>query len=149
MVKEVRSPWNSTHDMPNAQRGISPGAYSNPSNSRQRADGGHLVRSPGKGGGPASVRRDSTPVVGGLRAFSSGFRLWRLCARTLVVTGTEDQLVPPGNSRILASAIPNARLETLPGLGHRAIWEAPEEMADLVSDFLTIRELSPAGLSLR
>jgi hypothetical protein len=50
MVKEVRSPWNSTRDMPNAQRGISPGAYSSPSNSRQRADGGHLVRSPGKGG---------------------------------------------------------------------------------------------------
>jgi 3-oxoadipate enol-lactonase len=84
----------------------------------------------------------------GLRAFSSGFRLWRLRARTLVVTGTEDQLVPPGNSRILASAIPDARLESLPGLGHRAIWEAPEEIADLVSDFLTIRELSPARLSL-
>jgi pimeloyl-ACP methyl ester carboxylesterase len=72
----------------------------------------------------------------GLRAFSTGFRLWQVKAKTLVVTGVEDQLVPPANSKILTRAIPHARLQCLPGLGHRAIWEAPEEMADLVIDFL-------------
>jgi hypothetical protein len=64
----VRSPWNTTGTEP--MRGHSPGAYSNPGNQRARADSGHLVRSPGKGGGPASVsRRDNatsaaTPVQG-------------------------------------------------------------------------------------
>jgi pimeloyl-ACP methyl ester carboxylesterase len=76
----------------------------------------------------------------GLRGFSSGFRLWRLRAKTLVVTGAEDQIIPPGNSRILALAIPDARLQSIPELGHRAIWEAPEEMADLVIEFLTARD---------
>jgi pimeloyl-ACP methyl ester carboxylesterase len=47
-------------------------------------------------------------------------------------------LVKPRNSAILASRIPNARLEMLADLGHRAIWEAPEEIADLIGDFLTV-----------
>jgi pimeloyl-ACP methyl ester carboxylesterase len=45
-------------------------------------------------------------------------------------------VVPPGNSRILASRIPGAQLVLIPGLGHRAIWETPEEISDLVTDFL-------------
>jgi pimeloyl-ACP methyl ester carboxylesterase len=45
--------------------------------------------------------------------------------------------VKPRNAAILASRIPNARLATLADLGHRAIWEAPEEMAELIGDFLT------------
>jgi hypothetical protein len=62
-ITTVRSPNTITSDMPHPRRGESPGCRSSPS----RADGGHLVRSPGKGGGPASVRRDSTPVIGGWR----------------------------------------------------------------------------------
>src|SRR3954447_4504154 len=61
-----------------------------------------------------------------IRAFSSGLRLPQIRAETLVATGTEDALVPPGNARILASGIRGAQLVLLPGLGHRAIWEAPE-----------------------
>jgi hypothetical protein len=60
MVREVRSPWNTTGNEP--MRGYSPGSRSSPSNA---AESGHLVRSPGKGGGPASVRRDAVPVVCG------------------------------------------------------------------------------------
>ncbi len=48
-----------------------------------------------------------------------------------------EELVKPRNSSILASRIPNSRLERLADLGHRAIWEAPEEIADLIGDFLT------------
>jgi pimeloyl-ACP methyl ester carboxylesterase len=69
-------------------------------------------------------------------SFSSALRLSRIQAETLVATGTEDSLVPPGNSRILASRIPAARLTLIPGLAHRAIWEAPEEIAELIGDFL-------------
>ena len=53
----VRSP----HSL---ERGISPGAYGSPSNTRP--DGGHIAGHVGKGGGQA-VRRDTPPVVGGQR----------------------------------------------------------------------------------
>jgi 3-oxoadipate enol-lactonase len=58
-------------------------------------------------------------------------------APTLVASGEHDMLVKPRNSSILASRIPGARLELLADLGHRAIWEAPEEIADFICDFVT------------
>jgi pimeloyl-ACP methyl ester carboxylesterase len=61
----------------------------------------------------------------------------RIGAGTLVATGGHDVLVKPRNSAILVSRIPNARLELLADLGHRAIWEAPEEIADFICDFIT------------
>jgi hypothetical protein len=36
----------------------------------------------------------------------------------MVMTGTEDVLVPPINSRKIANRVPNADLELLPGVGH-------------------------------
>lgn len=72
-----------------------------------------------------------------LQRFDTYNHLSRIIAPTLVATGAEDVLVKPRNSEILASRIPNARLELLADLGHRAIWEAPEEIADLIGDFLT------------
>jgi pimeloyl-ACP methyl ester carboxylesterase len=72
-----------------------------------------------------------------LRSFDSYSRLRRITAPTLVATGADDLLVKPRNSEILASRIRYARLELLADLGHRAIWEAPEEIADLISDFLS------------
>jgi 3-oxoadipate enol-lactonase len=72
-----------------------------------------------------------------LRKFDSYRRLPHIRATTLIATGTHDVLVKPRNSAILAARIPRARLETLADLGHRAIWEAPEEIADLIGDFLT------------
>jgi pimeloyl-ACP methyl ester carboxylesterase len=72
-----------------------------------------------------------------LRKFDRYRDLPRIEAPTLVATGEQDVLVKPRNSKILASRIPHARLELLHDLGHRAIWEAPEEIADLVGDFLT------------
>lgn len=71
-----------------------------------------------------------------LRKFDSYLDLPRIHASTLVATGADDVLVRPRNSSILAARIPNARLEMLADLGHRAIWEAPEEIADVIGDFL-------------
>jgi pimeloyl-ACP methyl ester carboxylesterase len=72
-----------------------------------------------------------------LRKFDSYRDLPSIRAPTLVATGAHDMLVKPRNSEILALRIPNSRLERLADLGHRAIWEAPEEIADLIGDFLT------------
>jgi pimeloyl-ACP methyl ester carboxylesterase len=72
-----------------------------------------------------------------LRKFNSYRDLPCINAPTLVAAGTHDILVKPRNAKILASRIPDARLELLADLGHRAIWEAPEEIADLIGDFIT------------
>jgi len=72
-----------------------------------------------------------------LRKFDSYRRLQFIRSPTLVATGTDDALVKPRNAALLAARIPNARLELLADLGHRAMWEAPEELADLTGDFLT------------
>jgi hypothetical protein len=63
MVREVKSPNSLERRDFHAQRGISPGAHSSPSNAR--SDGhiaGHLGKSASQ---PASVRRDAVPVQGG------------------------------------------------------------------------------------
>ena len=66
MPTEVRSSWSLSRDQHHPQRGISPGAYSNPSNARN--DSGHRAHLVGKGYG-APVRRDNAPpVVGGYHA---------------------------------------------------------------------------------
>jgi len=68
--------------------------------------------------------------------FSSYFRLPSIRAETLVATGTGDILVPPANSRIIHSRMSHSRLHMLPDLPHRAMWEAPEDMAHVVAAFL-------------
>jgi pimeloyl-ACP methyl ester carboxylesterase len=54
----------------------------------------------------------------------------------LVQTGTEDVLVPPGNSRILADRIPNARLIEYPGAAHGYFDEVGSKAVDDILAFL-------------
>ena len=56
--------------------------------------------------------------------------------RTLVVTGTDDRVVPSVNSRILAALIPNATLVEVPG-GHAAIVMHAGALAPRIVGFLT------------
>ncbi|MEO6575155.1 MAG: alpha/beta hydrolase [Polyangiaceae bacterium] len=49
---------------------------------------------------------------------SSGARLRTIRCPVVVVTGSDDIVVPPKNSEILARLIPHAILEILPGVGH-------------------------------
>jgi 3-oxoadipate enol-lactonase len=51
---------------------------------------------------------------------------------TLVIHGTEDQLLPVQNGRLIASRIPGAQLEIFEGVGHLFFWERPERAAQLV-----------------
>jgi 3-oxoadipate enol-lactonase len=62
-------------------------------------------------------------------------RLSRIQAPTLVVTGTEDVVVDPRNSELLAGGIPAARLERVSG-GHLFFWEDPMQFVTLVKEFL-------------
>jgi 3-oxoadipate enol-lactonase len=63
-------------------------------------------------------------------------RLHQIRARTLVITGDADLLIPPANSRVLAEHIPNAKLVTIPGGSHGFNFETPEIFNREVLDFL-------------
>jgi pimeloyl-ACP methyl ester carboxylesterase len=57
-------------------------------------------------------------------------------APTLVLTGTEDNVVDPRNADVVASRIPGARVERLDGAGHLLFWEQPDAFVRIVSEFL-------------
>jgi 3-oxoadipate enol-lactonase len=59
-------------------------------------------------------------------------RLGEIAAPTLVIHGTEDEMLPYANAELIASRIPNARLETLDGVGHMFWWEQPQRAADAI-----------------
>jgi pimeloyl-ACP methyl ester carboxylesterase len=60
-----------------------------------------------------------------------------ISAPTLVLTGTEDNVVDPGNADVVAARIPGARVERLEGAGHLFFWEQPETFVRIVSEFLS------------
>lgn len=79
----------------------------------------------------ASFDRDADRRGGGRQLaaiLASGNRtaaLTRITAPTLVVHGTADRMVAPSGGRATAKAIPGARLELIPGMGHDlppALW---------------------------
>jgi len=61
-------------------------------------------------------------------------RLPQIKAPTLVIAGDADRLIPPDNSKIIASRIPGAELVIIPNAGH-GFTEAPEATTAIL-DFL-------------
>jgi poly(3-hydroxyoctanoate) depolymerase len=61
---------------------------------------------------------------------------WSIRQPALVVTGDDDPIVPAGNSRILASLIPGARLAVIPGGGHLMLFDSPAQVLPPVTGFL-------------
>ena len=54
---------------------------------------------------------------------------------TLFVTGEEDILLPPQLVERVASQIPYALFVKIPGVGHSAYFEKPEEFNRIVLEF--------------
>lgn len=78
----------------------------------------------------AAVRHhDSTPILG------------RIAAPTLVLHGSADRVMPPGNGALLAERIPRARLRWLRGRGHMFFQEDPQLTVQLLAEHL---EVAPA-----
>ncbi|MFG1605311.1 alpha/beta fold hydrolase [Actinoplanes sp. NPDC049265] len=66
---------------------------------------------------------------------------------TLVLSADSDPIFPPPHAAALASAIPNARLQPVPGLGHMMLAvNQPDHVADLILTHLTANS-SVRGLS--
>jgi len=57
---------------------------------------------------------------------------------TLVIHGTEDELLPVQNGRLIASRIPGSQLEIFDGVGHLFFWERPDRSAELVREHAAV-----------
>jgi pimeloyl-ACP methyl ester carboxylesterase len=75
---------------------------------------------------------------------------WRACAEfdqresitrvespAWVIAGTEDRMLPIAFANFLAGRLPAARLQMIPGAGHMAILEQPDQVAHGLQQFLT------------
>lgn len=63
-------------------------------------------------------------------------RLDHLMDPTLVITGTEDGIIPPEHSLELVEEIPESWLVRIPLGGHYLMYQFPERMAEVVAVFL-------------
>lgn len=63
-------------------------------------------------------------------------RLDRISAPCLFLTGERDTAVPPRVSERAAARMPQCEVTQLPGLGHLAHEEAPQQVASLISTYL-------------
>ncbi|NNF53596.1 MAG: alpha/beta fold hydrolase [Acidimicrobiales bacterium] len=68
-------------------------------------------------------------------AFDAGDRLGSVTHPTLTITGTEDRVVDPANTRRLAELIHGAQSASVPG-GHLMFWEHPDAVTDRIIEFL-------------
>jgi pimeloyl-ACP methyl ester carboxylesterase len=62
--------------------------------------------------------------------------LSQIQAPTLVVAGDRDPSVPPSESRMIASLVPEAELAMIPGAGHLSFLEHPQEYRAALSAWL-------------
>jgi pimeloyl-ACP methyl ester carboxylesterase len=68
--------------------------------------------------------------------FDAHARLNAIKVPTLVMTGMDDQITPPGSARALAVSLPNASVYIIPAAGHMAPLEQPDEVAGRLGQFL-------------
>jgi pimeloyl-ACP methyl ester carboxylesterase len=61
----------------------------------------------------------------------------RITQPTLIIQGTADKVVAPGNADVLAGLVPDARVQRFHGAGHLLYWEQPKQFVRVVTDFLT------------
>ena len=62
-------------------------------------------------------------------------RLPQIAAPTLVLSGELDTILPPRFGRSVATGIPTARFEVMPGEAHQPFQEVPEEFNARVDEF--------------
>ena len=81
---------------------------------------------------PVLRTADSLPL------WEAGFarRFGEIRQPVLIVWGTEDKLFPPHVGEEMQRQIPGSRLEIVPNAGHIPMWERPDIVNPLLSDFL-------------
>jgi pimeloyl-ACP methyl ester carboxylesterase len=91
-----------------------------------------------------SLRRRWLPSLEGYRAQLQAILTWegysriaQITAPTLVIHGTSDALVPPGNGELIAGRIPGARLVLLELASHLFLTDQAEASQKEILDFLS------------
>ncbi|MCX6433324.1 MAG: alpha/beta hydrolase [Actinobacteria bacterium] len=64
-------------------------------------------------------------------------QLRKISVPVLVITGAQDVVTPPANSRTIAAAIPDARLRLVPHAGHSFLFQKPRLIARTIDVFLS------------
>ena len=54
----------------------------------------------------------------------------------LILDGEEEEAIDTNHTKEMAGLIPGAKLHLIPGTGHFAMWEKPEEFNQIILDFL-------------
>jgi 3-oxoadipate enol-lactonase len=109
---------------------INPYIY-DPGTSRERVEEDRVLRKqwwPNPAGHSAQL--------GGIMAWEAYSRLKQITAPTLVIHGESDRLVPPGNGKLIADRIPNAKLVLIPRASHILATDQPEATHEAVLEFL-------------
>lgn len=70
--------------------------------------------------------------MGAIAGHDAGARIGQITVPTLLIHGSEDEMIPLANGELIASLIPGARLEVLAGVGHMFWWKQPERAAELI-----------------
>jgi pimeloyl-ACP methyl ester carboxylesterase len=115
---------------------------SQPAQSRGRAFIHRLEAANASGAYPDEVVPDKTytAMVAAedpwMRSNSNAIGLRNINIRTLVVTGAQDVITPPSNSRYLARHLPNATLRLVPNAGHSFLFQKPYAVASMIQRFL-------------
>ena len=74
--------------------------------------------------------------AGAIAAHDAYDRLHRIAIPTLVTTGSEDPLIDPENSYVLARRIPGAELRVFDGLRHAFHLERPDLVNSVIIEFI-------------
>jgi 3-oxoadipate enol-lactonase len=77
--------------------------------------------------------------------YREGCEVERIAVPALVVHGDDDLIVPVENGRMLAARLPDVEYVELAGRGHNLPLEIPDELAGLVSGFLSRVEAGAAA----
>jgi pimeloyl-ACP methyl ester carboxylesterase len=75
-----------------------------------------------------------------LEGFDARAELSRIAVPTLVIHGGEDRIAPSERGSAIAGAIPGARLEIVPGVGHLLLAESARKFYAMAADFFTAQE---------
>ncbi len=97
---------------------------------------------------PAIVAKEQALVqrlTGGRHDAEAERRLVEIACATLVLFGTEDQMVAPEAARIYRARIPNSNIAFVYDAGHLIEAERPEALVNAVSDYVELRETFIVG----
>lgn len=81
-----------------------------------------------------SVARQAKAFAGWSGSYD---RLPGIRCPVLVITGTEDVIIPAENAGLLAGRIPGARCVCIPGAGHGLQYQCPDDLGREIINFLT------------